>query len=75
MPDRITTELKRVAALHDTERLSGMARADLAAELEDIANRYLDLSDWLTESRATTPGQVEQKGVTIIRARPALVQF
>ena len=74
MQDRIATDLKRLAALHDTERLLGMTRADLAAELEDIANRYLDLSDWLIESRAATPGQVEQKGVTVVRFRPAPVQ-
>lgn len=74
MPNRVTTELKRLAALHDTERLLGMTWPDLAAELENIANRYLDLSDWLTESRKTTPGQVEQERVAVVRTRSALVQ-
>lgn len=74
MSDRVTTELNRLAALHDTERLVAMTRRDLAAELEDIANRYLDVADWLADLRTTAPGQVEQEGVTVVRARPALVQ-
>lgn len=74
MPDLVKTELKRLAALHDTERLLAMAPRDLAAELEDIANRYLDMADWLAESGRIPRGQVEQQGVAIVRARPALVQ-
>lgn len=73
MPDTVTAELERLAHLHDTERLLGMTRADLAAELEDIANRYLDLADWLAGSRAAD-GHVEQHRVALVRARPALVQ-
>lgn len=77
MTHRVTTELKRLAALHDTDRLARMTPGDLAAELEDIANRYLDLADCLVELRAAprgTHGKVEQERVTFIRARPALVQ-
>ena len=74
MTDRVRTELERLAGLLDMDRLIAMTRPDLAAELEEIANRYLDLSDRLARSGAGTRGQVEQKGVTVVRARPALVQ-
>lgn len=74
MTHRVATELKRLADLHDTDRLARMTPADLAAELEDIANRYLDLADDLVELRAAPRGKVEQERVTFIRARPALVQ-
>lgn len=71
---RVTTELARLADLHDTDRLARMTPSDLAAELEDIANRYLDLADWLVELRAAPRGKVEKERVAFIRARPALVQ-
>lgn len=74
MSAHVKIELERLASLHDTERLIRMTRRDLAAELEDIANRYLDLSDCLVELEAAAPRQVEQESVPLVRARLALVQ-
>lgn len=71
--DRVRAKLERLASLQDTERLLRMTRQDLAAELEDIANRYLDVADWLGGSGAGRR-HVEQERVALVRARPTLVQ-